>query len=164
MQISLKDPASGTQWTVPVLLGEVTIEGVDRSFALPPDVDPLGVQLGTVAVLQAAAAELTEDEILIHVVWQGGETVDHDYTTFAHLRDGDGRIVSQVDRPTAPPTSAWVEGQVIRETYRLPRPHSGHYTVALGLYDAASGERLPAYTGSGEALPDAQYVLEVTVP
>ena len=76
-----------------------------------------------------------------------------DYSVFVHLVDEDGLIIAQHD--TMPggglyPTSQWTPGETRMEEYsvRLPAtaytPNRAHWLV--GLYDASSGERLPART------------------
>ncbi|MDX1686952.1 MAG: glycosyltransferase family 39 protein [Candidatus Promineifilaceae bacterium] len=154
----------GRRWPAPVVLGEIEVAARERTFELPAEVTPLNARLGTVAVLQEATVEWGEGALLLHVVWQGAEPDGAGYTTFVHLRDETGKIVGQVDRPPEPPTSSWLPGQVVMETYRLARPAAGGYTVALGLYDAASGRRLPVYDASGERRANDQFLMEVTAP
>jgi hypothetical protein len=127
-------------------------------------VEPLALQVDSLANLQDAHIELTDEHVLVQVVWQARATTDVAYTTFLHLRDAGGTMVAQGDRPPAPATSTWVPGQVIVESYRLPRPPAGRYTINLGLYDAQSGVRLPLYDVKGDSLPGDQYTTEVTVP
>lgn len=152
------------QWPEPVELGQIEIIARARAFDLPPDLTPLQVQLGTMARLQEAAAEVAENEIILTVTWQAVEPDGVFYTTFVHLLDEAGSTVNQADRPPVEPTHTWVPGQVVREQYRLPRPPSGRYTIALGLYDQTNGRRLPVYSAAGDLLPNEQYLLEVAVP
>jgi hypothetical protein len=158
------DENGRAQWPSPIVLGEIEIVARSRSFDLPPDLIPLQIQIGTVALLQEAAVEVTEGEIILSVTWQVVEPDGVFYTTFVHLRDAEGGSVGQADRPPAEPTHTWVSGQVIRETYHLARPEGGRYIITIGLYDQTNGLRLPVYSAAGIPLPDEQYVLEVTVP
>lgn len=154
----------GRRWPEPVALGEIDVAERNRSFELPEGITPLNVRLGTVATLQAVRADWEEEALVVQVVWQANEPDEVGYTTFVHLWNQEGGRVDQVDRPPEPPTNSWVGGQVITETYRLARPEAGVYTVAMGLYDATSGQRLPAYDADGERLENDQYLLEVTAP
>jgi hypothetical protein len=40
---------------------------------------------------------------------------------------------------------------------------SGTYHIAVGLYDAASGGRLPVTDASGQRLPDDQVILPIEI-
>lgn len=164
LQLQWVDESGTEQWPEPAVLGEVEVAAQRRTFELPAGVTPLHVRLGTVAILQEARAEWEEEALLVHVVWQAEEPDGTAYTTFVHLRDGEGAMEDQVDRPPEPATSSWLPGQVVVETYRLARPAAGRYAVALGLYDAGNGQRLPAYDAAGERLEHDQYVFEVMAP
>jgi hypothetical protein len=62
----------------------------------------------------------------------------------------------------------WVQGQTLRDRRELRWPSAapaGTYRVFAGVYDAASGERLPATDEAGEPLADnAMMVLEFERP
>jgi hypothetical protein len=78
-----------------------------------------------------------------------------DYTVFVHVEDAAGNIVAQTDlQPTGGvyPTSAWTPGHTLKDSYRLRIPEDtppGEYRVLAGLYDPATGERLPLLDPSG---------------
>jgi hypothetical protein len=40
---------------------------------------------------------------------------------------------------------------------------AGRYSIAVGMYDAASGGRLPITDGSGHSLPNDQAILPVEI-
>ena len=44
-----------------------------------------------------------------------------------------------------------------------PDAPTGAYHIAVGMYDAASGGRLPITDGSGQPLPDNQAILPVEI-
>jgi 4-amino-4-deoxy-L-arabinose transferase-like glycosyltransferase len=71
-----------------------------------------------------------------------------DYTVFVHVYDASGTLVAQADNPPVArdyPTSWWDPGERIRDVHRVAAALGpGAYTVEIGLYDAESGERLPA--------------------
>ena len=144
-------------------LGELDVETRQRRYELPPEVDPLQVKVGDLALLQAVSVETQEQNLLVHVIWQAQQTTFENYTTFVQLRDGE-RVIADDDRQPSPPTSHWAQGEVIVETYTLPRPATGEYTVALGLYDAATGQRLRMRSARDQNLSDDQYVLPVVIP
>jgi hypothetical protein len=67
------------------------------------------------------------------------------YTAFAQLLAPDGHLVAQQDQPPAPPTTAWVDGQVIADPHaiRIVDPsYRGPATLIVGWYNSATIERL----------------------
>jgi hypothetical protein len=99
--------------------------------------------------------------------WQADGPTDIDYTTFVHLVGPDGRPHGQVDQfAGGAPTTSWAPGQVIVDEIALAvaaDAPGGTYHIAVGMYDAASGGRLPVINGSGHPLPDDQAVLLVGI-
>jgi hypothetical protein len=86
------------------------------------------------------------------------------YTVFTHLLDAEERVWSQVDsiplRGEAPTTS-WVSGEVIADEYNIvaePSTPPGAYSIEIGMYDVATGQRLPIFTG-GQQLEGDRLVL-----
>jgi hypothetical protein len=88
--------------------------------------------------------------------WRSDAPLPADYTTFVHIRDTTGQvagtpgtIVAQMDRPPADgayPTSLWDAGEVVRDAIKIPIPPQvppGDYEIVIGLYDFATGHRLP---------------------
>ena len=86
-----------------------------------------------------------------------------DYTTLIHLGQPDAEPLATGDSPPlggAYPTSAWSNGETIDDVYFLTLPTnlpSGRYPVWIGLYDPATGERLPV-TVEGELQPNGVYL------
>jgi hypothetical protein len=71
-----------------------------------------------------------------------------DYTVFLHVVDADGRLVGQWDQPPGGadnPTSDWPPNRIFFDDYRVPVAVDGTppYRVLVGLYDPATGTRLP---------------------
>ncbi len=79
---------------------------------------------------------------------------------FIHVRDEAGAILAQGDRPPSTPTQQWVPDQVIEETILLHPPGQAA-SVAVGLYHAATGARLPLFDSQGIPLPDDQYIIPI---
>jgi hypothetical protein len=56
------------------------------------------------------------------------------------------------------PTTSWVKGQVVADRHALTledgQPPAANYTLAVGMYDAATGQRLPVVDGAGRSLGD----------
>jgi hypothetical protein len=163
LSLIVGDAADGSLVAGPYALGELQIEDRQPDFTLPPGITAWQIAVGDLAALQDLSLELQEQQLLVHVVWQARETTFTSYTTFVHLRDGE-RVLVTGDRQPSPPTSYWIPGEVIVETYTLPRPQPGAYSVALGLYDADSGARLPMREAGGQPLAADQVLLPLEVP
>ena len=170
-------------WAEDETLTTVEILPRDRLFELPADIAyPLDLTLGTSVHLRGfdlispLAEEGTAEGILqpgdtlaLTLYWQADGPTDIDYTAFVHLVGPDGRPHGQVDRFPGggeAPTTSWAPGQVIVDEIILSvatDAPTGAYHVAVGMYDAASGGRLPVTDGSGHPLPDDQAVLPVEI-
>jgi 4-amino-4-deoxy-L-arabinose transferase-like glycosyltransferase len=114
-----------------------------------------GYDLHTSALTSTGALSLT-------VQWKADAPPPHDYLLFAHLLNAAGERVAQIDVPPGgpdQPTSAWEPGRVITWAHPLPLPPDlppGNYWLALGLYDPATGARLPLHgTEPPPAAPEA---------
>ncbi len=92
-----------------------------------------------------------------------------DYTVFVHLLGPDGQVWGQVDRAPGDgqrPTSGWLPGEVLLDRYAVPLEvgaPSGVYRVEVGLYEAATGRRLPVKDANGSPLPDDRVLLDQEV-
>ncbi len=102
----------------------------------------------------------------VELIWQAIAEVTTDYTVFVHLLDaGDNLVAGHDGQPVDGryPTTIWSVGELI------PDPHvidttavpPGQYHLAVGLYNFATGERVPV-TGSadGRAILAAPIVIE----
>ncbi len=92
--------------------------------------------------------------------WRCDAPLPIDYTTFVHLtRAGSTEIVTQMDRPPADgayPTLLWDVGEIIRDEVIVPLPTGlapGTYAILVGLYDAASGQRLALTSATAPGSP-----------
>ncbi|WP_374687985.1 ArnT family glycosyltransferase [Promineifilum sp.] len=97
-------------------------------------------------------------------------TPQRDYTTLIHLGQPDRPPLSTGDSPPLGgdyPTRAWSNGETIDDRYELVIPAdlaAGRYPIWIGMYDPASGTRLPV-TVEGELQPNGVYLagwLDVT--
>jgi hypothetical protein len=89
-------------------------------------------------------------ESVLHVSleWAPLAGPQSDYTVFVHLIDQDGRVRAQHDgQPVSGsrPTSSWKPGEQIEDHHGLAITADlppGEYRLAVGLYEASTGERL----------------------
>ncbi|GAB4207686.1 MAG: hypothetical protein OHK0022_36250 [Roseiflexaceae bacterium] len=98
--------------------------------------------------------------------WKGRAAITNDYTLFAHLIGPDGQRYAQFDLPYN--TSTWEPGRFVQTHIPLTLPADGPegtYQLFIGLYEPATGQRLPISTpnGLGSALdgPNALPVMEL---
>jgi hypothetical protein len=124
-----------------------------RRFDVPAIQTPLVVQLGDGVRLLgydlSATAIRPGDTLRLTLYWQALTPMTTSYTVFTHLLDANQRVVAQHDgmpQRGNTPTTAWVNDEVIADDYELRVPTSlasGNYILEVGMYDAATGARLP---------------------
>jgi hypothetical protein len=91
--------------------------------------------------------------------------MDTAYTVFVHLLGPAGVMRGQTDRQPLKgtyPTSVWPLDAVVRDEYVVPVAGDappGAYRIAVGLYELATLERLPATSATGEPVPDGRLTL-----
>ncbi|HMQ55539.1 MAG TPA: hypothetical protein PKD98_25890, partial [Anaerolineae bacterium] len=137
------------------LLGyEAAVEINDQSLALA------GEPLSLAQLASASTAQL-----LVSLYWQPQAEIETDYTVFVQLLDPAGQVAAQVDLPPlagAAPTTTWLPGEVLTDPYRLPLPADlapGPYRLITGLYEPATGRRLPL-AGGGNAVELQQLTIQ----
>ncbi len=141
-------------------------------YALQPHAEMVESGLGTVFGDPAAPPPVTEangwirlngyaitptatrdGQILLTLLWESLQPVATDYQVFVHLLDAAGNKLAQRDGQPVQwmrPTSTWQPGEEIVDRYGLPLPQDlaqGRYTLAVGLYDPVTGQRLPVSAG-----------------
>ncbi len=107
--------------------------------------------------------------LYLQLDWRALRAVQRDYKLFVYLFNGEGELVVQLDtmpRDWAAPTSTWSAGETLGDlvsldTFDLP---AGAYRLSLGLYDAATQERLPLRLPDGSLVPDAALQKEIRLP
>ena len=131
---------------VTVDLGMMRIEGIPRLFE-PPNVEiVVDAALGDSLRLYGYTLTTDNDMLTLELVWQAIQPIPTDYTVFVHLTDPNtGNNITQQDqmpRENSYPTSLWLSGEYVTDTYIFPLPEA-YYRVRVGLYDAKTGQRIP---------------------
>jgi hypothetical protein len=93
------------------------------------------------------------DTISLTVVWQAQQSLQADYTAFAHLVDEQSQGWAGDDH--APydgiyPTSSWGAGEMVRDSFTLtvpPDAPAGLYNIQVGWYEPTTQQRLPVGQG-----------------
>jgi len=128
---------------------------------------PLEVNLGDGVRLLGYSIEgnlRLRGDLRLTLFWQALSRMDHDYTVFTHLVDGEGQIWGQKDNPPVDgfyPTSQWEEGDIMRDQYNLvisPDAPPGEYWIEVGMYLPETGERLEVHGKEGP-LPENRILL-----
>ncbi len=98
--------------------------------------------------------------LTLRLYWQARQSMEQEYTVFTHLLDATDHISAQQDSvPTrgARPTTGWVQGEIIVDEHELvvrDDAPTGAHQVEIGMYEAASGQRLPVTDRAGQPLGD----------
>ena len=144
-----RPPASSTEGLLPSPL--VPDNLLPATFA--DQIDLLGYDLEDRVLTPGASFELK-------LYWTPRGRPTQDYTVFVHLLDSEGQLRSQADSPPTSgkyPTSVWDAGEFIADLHTLsiaPDLPAGEYTVAIGLYDPQTGQRLPIIDQNGKVSGD----------
>lgn len=154
------DPASETERALLVdepfemaLLDE-RWEGDFRVVRLvpPPDTPSQPYRAGFAnGVRLAATLDRRGDLLIAGLTWQPTAPIKEDLVVFVQFIASDGTLIAQHDRRPhngLSPTTEWQPGTTISEAYALPYRSGGD--VIVGLYDAATGERIALADGSAD--------------
>jgi hypothetical protein len=96
------------------------------------------------------------EEIRLTLYWRAEGEMSTDYTVFTHLIDKEDNIWGQMDSQPLEgdyPTSFWDIGEVIEDEYILVVNKDtpvGLYRLEVGMYELATGQRLPVLNDDGE--------------
>jgi hypothetical protein len=115
-----------------------------------------------VTLLNATCTCDETGQVHLTACWQTEANVKADVTVFAHLLGPDGALVAQADGyPLLGmlPFWLWNSGEVVRDVRYFDPVSPGEYTVRLGLWELATGERWLA-----DGHPDSVLVLSVRCP
>jgi 4-amino-4-deoxy-L-arabinose transferase-like glycosyltransferase len=90
----------------------------------------------------------------INLYWYAHTSIPTDYTLFVHVLNLDGQQVAHRDLPLRAydyRSSQWMPGEIVVDMADLPLPDltAGTYCVEIGLYNAATSERLPTFSADG---------------
>jgi len=164
-------PITGTHDVLPdsVVVGHLYLP--DPALNLGAITHPTTITGGEPVSLKLVGYDLAANTLAagsslnLTLYWQDLAPLALDYTVFVHVTDSAGQVRAQADaQPLGgrAPTSWWRPGELFRD----PRTVSlgsdlppGSYSLSVGLYDLATGERLPLLAASGQRLSDDQALL-----
>jgi hypothetical protein len=159
---------------------EVQVMQSSRRYSAPPmgillqqdfgdTIRLLGCNLSDVATEPGGSVALAAGDVLrLTLYWQMRRPVQTSYSVFTHLLHEGGELWGQQDSVPAEgtyPTTEWVEGEVVEDPFGIAVANDappGRYQLELGLYDAATGHRLPL-TVDGQETGEDRVLLPVKV-
>jgi 4-amino-4-deoxy-L-arabinose transferase-like glycosyltransferase len=136
-----------------LILGVRPVVRGPAQYEAPPVEYPVGVRLGQVAWLVGYNLSEWGDKLEVELVWEGlAPPVEPGYIVFVHLRR-EGALVVQHDGVPGGgrrPTVGWRKGEFISDYHVLPLDDvpEGNYSLFVGMYDPATGERVSASDAS----------------
>ena len=125
----------------------------EGQFAVPDPQHILQARLGD--GLQLLGYDLVDPylepgaKIGLELYWLATAEMRTSYTVFLHLVDQSGETIAQSDQIPGEgryPTTGWLPGEVIVDTHEIALPgdlQPGPYRLIFGMYDLATGARLP---------------------
>ncbi len=148
-----------------------------RTFALPSlACCSVGTRLGGLATIEAFQLGTRPDDdrlwrarpgdaLTVTLYWRALGESETSYKVFLHLVSEEGTVVAQHDSPPAlgaSPTTSWIRDQVVADQHTLALPPAlapGRYRLLTGLYDEATGRRLPS-DGRGDTVELATFFVD----
>jgi len=155
----------------PVQLGSITLRQKQNAILAAADVtiaNRLDVDFEAGIRLLGYAVETESPRpggtVYLTLYWQAQEPVVQKYKVFTHLlsevynADSANFLWGQQDNEpvnNSRPTTTWRSGEIIIDSYAIPiaaHAPSGAYQIEIGLYDPATGARLPLASGDDHLL------------
>jgi hypothetical protein len=160
LEVNLLDESGRPVLGQPMELTTIWIQSRTPSFSVPDKIGErasavLGDKISLIGYDVTPSVKPGQD-LQVTITWQALQEMDRNYKVFVHLYDGHGGILGQQDRLPglgARPTTTWKSGEVLVDRYSIPIPQdapAGRFSLAVGLYDADTGERL------GTSGPDSE--------
>lgn len=149
-------------------LGDIRIDPTVLQWNLPSEASRACVRFQDVGALRGYQWQVTDEgtAATLTLYWQGNEEspTDTSYTVFAQLQAPDGWVLAQDDSLPADgdrPTTTWLPGEIISDEHHIPLPgdRPDQTRLAIGFYDLATLERVPAYGCDGNRLPDDAVII-----
>jgi len=147
-------------------LATVRVPGRSVNLSPPEPQHTVDARFGDGIRLVGYDLEAHPLDVELVLYWQALEPVADRFKIFVHLigEGGPSDIRAQVDAYPRLPTSGWVPGEYLSDRVALdlsPDLPPGPYTLLLGLYESATGGRLPVIDAGGEALGDSLPLQEI---
>lgn len=150
-----------------MLYGDGPLQVVEAGQVLKaaPRTAPLAMFGGGSLRLLSAQAVRSGSLLNLELVWQAQQPATAEI--FVHGLDCAGKMLGQADGAALArmfPLWLWQAGEAVRDVRQIQLadvPDNGCTQIAVGLFDPASGARLPAVDAAGRALADDRYIIRV---
>jgi hypothetical protein len=151
----------------------IALSPSNRQFTAPVVQHPQLTSAGDALQLIGYKLERTTlhagEQLPLTLYWNANKTPGKSYTVFVHLIDAKGAVRAQRDsipQNGTLPTNRWFPGEYISDAYTVALPNAlpaGAYHIEVGMYDEATGVRLPLKNADGTALPNGSRILDETI-
>ncbi len=152
-----------------IVAGALSLLGglaLGQRLSRPTDYAPVNVTVNFSDQAQLVAYTLRSSGLRpdeapeITLNWLALRTLTTDYKVFLHLVDPTGQLWALHDGQPGDwfsPTTRWQPGEFIEDHHVLTwiaEPPPGHYLLFAGMYDGATGVRLPTFAADGSPIGD----------
>ncbi|MBI5305124.1 MAG: glycosyltransferase family 39 protein [Chloroflexi bacterium] len=141
---------------------EIAVEPIVATHATPALPAKFDAPMELEGFELARATVKRGQPIVVALYWRGAETMETNYTFFAHLVSPDGKLIAQFDgepRRGKMPTSKWEPRQMIADaivlTVPADAPIANDYQIRVGAYDAQTMRRAMILDARGNPIADA---------
>lgn len=153
-------------------LATIRVLGRDANLISPAVEYPVSARFGDSIQLLGYDLEAESDELALTLFWQALSPTETRFKMFLHLVDAGGTgevrphsdlVRAQRDIYPRLPTTSWLPGEYLSDEVMLDLPAdlAGEYSLLLGWYDEARGDRLPAFDARGLSLGDSLVLAEL---
>jgi len=165
VMLELVDAVTGEIQGHPARVGQVAVSEQACTFPLPSEAISVNALFGDDLRLLGYQLYHDRDRMTLTLHWRSEQRMETDYTVFVHVFDPEiGSRVAQDDAMPLRwtyPTTFWGPGEIVPDDIPLSLSGvpAGDYSIAVGVYEAGTMERLPVVDEFGQVQPDAQLVL-----
>lgn len=171
VSLELVDASTGEPYGEAVKVGEVEVTALPRVFTPPTMTHSISADFGDDLTLLGYDVTQSKEALQLTLHWQAKRRMEAQYKFFVHVYNpDDNSLVTQADfvpRDWTYPTIWWQPDEVVSDeiVLSLDGIAPGGYQLAVGVYDSATGERLPIDDAGALPVFSAALILqEVTVP
>jgi hypothetical protein len=144
---------------------QVMVSEGNCAFPIPPDATYVNALFGSDLRLLGYQLQREGDQLTVTLHWRSECLIATDYKVFVHVFDPaiELRVAQDDAMPLrwTYPTTFWNAGEVVVDAIPLSLEDApaGSYSIAVGVYDAKTGDRLSVVDRAGQSQPGAQIVL-----
>lgn len=138
---------SATGRVLQIPLGVQTVKIAPQRPFIPTPQQTTAANFGDQLAL--VGYDLVQDgrRVTVTLYWQALASMSHNYTTFIHVLDERGELLTQSDgqpQQGGYPTAIWDVGEIVADAKTVTLPgDDGRYQLVAGVYLLATGQRLP---------------------